>query len=81
LGILDLAVQRGLIDLASAVARLKATNFRYRPEILDALLAAPSLKGQASLMPGQGGTISHEDTVANLTLFSRELLPRLREME
>jgi alkanesulfonate monooxygenase SsuD/methylene tetrahydromethanopterin reductase-like flavin-dependent oxidoreductase (luciferase family) len=32
------------------------------------------------LMMGQGGHISHEDTVANLTLFSREVLPRLREL-
>jgi hypothetical protein len=31
-------------------------------------------------MMGQGGTISHEDTVANLTLFSREVLPRLGEL-
>jgi alkanesulfonate monooxygenase SsuD/methylene tetrahydromethanopterin reductase-like flavin-dependent oxidoreductase (luciferase family) len=32
------------------------------------------------LMMGQGGTISHEDTVANLTLFSKEVLPRLAEL-
>jgi alkanesulfonate monooxygenase SsuD/methylene tetrahydromethanopterin reductase-like flavin-dependent oxidoreductase (luciferase family) len=32
------------------------------------------------LMMGQGGTISHEDTVANLTMFSREVLPRLAEL-
>jgi hypothetical protein len=32
------------------------------------------------LIIGQGGTISHEDTIANLTLFSREVLPRLGEM-
>lgn len=32
------------------------------------------------LMMGQGGTISHEDTVANLTMFSREVLPRLGEL-
>ena len=32
------------------------------------------------LMMGQGGHISHEDTVANLTLFSREVLPRLSEL-
>jgi predicted nucleic acid-binding protein len=38
LGVLDLAARRGLIDLGDAVARLRATNFRYRPEILDALL-------------------------------------------
>lgn len=32
------------------------------------------------LMMGQGGHISHEDTVANLTLFSKEVLPRLKEL-
>ena len=46
LGILDLAARRGLIDLAAAVARLRATNFRYRPEILDALLAAHAANGE-----------------------------------
>ena len=30
------------------------------------------------LMMGQGGHISHEDTVSNLTLFSKEVLPRLQ---
>src|SRR5262245_26607290 len=39
LGVLDLAARRGLIDLAMAIERLKATNFRCRPEIMDALLA------------------------------------------
>jgi predicted nucleic acid-binding protein len=39
LGVLDLAAGRGLIDLASSFERLKATNFRYPPELLDALLA------------------------------------------
>ena len=29
------------------------------------------------LMMGQGGHLSHADTVANLTLFSKEVLPRL----
>ena len=38
LGILDLAAERGLIDLEEAVDRLKQTNFRYRQEIIDALL-------------------------------------------
>jgi alkanesulfonate monooxygenase SsuD/methylene tetrahydromethanopterin reductase-like flavin-dependent oxidoreductase (luciferase family) len=28
----------------------------------------------------QGGVLSHEDTVENLTLFSREVLPRLKEL-
>lgn len=39
LGVLGLAAQRGLVDLAAAFERLKATSFRYRPEIMDALLA------------------------------------------
>jgi predicted nucleic acid-binding protein len=39
LGVLVRAAQRDLIDLGEAFTRLKATNFRYRPEILDALLA------------------------------------------
>ncbi len=38
LGVLNLAARRGLIDLADSFARLKRTNFRYRQEILDALL-------------------------------------------
>lgn len=44
LGILDLAARRGLILLGDALERLKATNFRYRPEILDALLAGHEAK-------------------------------------
>ena len=39
LGVLARAAQRDLINLEAAFLRLKATNFRYRPEILDALLA------------------------------------------
>lgn len=38
LGVLARAASRGLVDLPRAVERLKATNFRYRPELLDALL-------------------------------------------
>jgi predicted nucleic acid-binding protein len=38
LGILDLAARRGLIDLAECFDRLKATNFRYRPQMLEDLL-------------------------------------------
>lgn len=38
LGVLDRAAQRGLVDLADALARLKQTNFRYRQEMMDALL-------------------------------------------
>jgi predicted nucleic acid-binding protein len=39
LGILDLAARRGLIDLAESFDHLKATNFRYRPQMLEDLLA------------------------------------------
>ncbi len=39
LGLLDLAARRRLLKLRDVFARLKATNFRYRPEIMDALLA------------------------------------------
>jgi predicted nucleic acid-binding protein len=39
LGVLDLAARRGLIDIGDAFAKLRATNFRSRPEIMDALLA------------------------------------------
>jgi predicted nucleic acid-binding protein len=38
LGVLSLAARRGLVYLADAFARLKRTNFRYRQEIMDALL-------------------------------------------
>jgi predicted nucleic acid-binding protein len=38
LGVLNLAAERGLIDLADAFDRLKRTNFRYRQELLDVLL-------------------------------------------
>jgi predicted nucleic acid-binding protein len=39
LGVLSLAARRGLVDLADSFARLKRTNFRYRQEIMDELLA------------------------------------------
>ena len=39
LGVLDIAARRGLVDLASAFDRLKATSFYYRQGLLDALLA------------------------------------------
>ena len=39
LGILDLAAKRGPIDLRDAVDRLKRTNFRYRQELINGLMA------------------------------------------
>jgi predicted nucleic acid-binding protein len=47
LGILDLAARRGMIDFASALARLRATNFRRREELLDALLKQHKRGGQS----------------------------------
>ena len=44
LGILDLAAGRGLIRLGDAIARLKKTSFRCRPDVLAALLARHSPK-------------------------------------
>lgn len=46
LGVLDLAARRAFIDLGAAFVRLKATNFRYRPEIMDALLAQHRMREQ-----------------------------------
>jgi len=37
-GLLDLAARRGLIDLADAFARLRATSFRCRAAIYDEIL-------------------------------------------
>jgi predicted nucleic acid-binding protein len=37
-GLLDRAAARGLIALEQTIARLRATNFRVRPELLDALV-------------------------------------------
>jgi predicted nucleic acid-binding protein len=38
LGILRLAAQGGLIDIADTIIKLKRTNFRYRQGMLDDLL-------------------------------------------
>ena len=48
LGILDLAARRGLIDLAEAFGRLKATSFYYRQGLLDVLLAQHAKKDRES---------------------------------
>jgi predicted nucleic acid-binding protein len=39
LGVLALAARHGLLNLADAFDRIKRTNFRYRQDIMDALLA------------------------------------------
>jgi len=39
LGILDLAARRGLIDITETFDRLRTTNFRYLPKMLEDILA------------------------------------------
>jgi predicted nucleic acid-binding protein len=46
LGVFDRAARHGLINLAAAFDRLKATSFRYRSDMLDALLAEHTKRGQ-----------------------------------
>jgi predicted nucleic acid-binding protein len=38
LAVINEAAERGLLDLGEAIARLRQTNFRVRPAILDQLL-------------------------------------------
>ncbi len=45
LGLLSIAANAGLLDLADAFDRIKRTNFRYRQEIMDALLAEGKQSG------------------------------------
>jgi len=47
LGVLQRGARRGLLDLAAAFTRLKATNFHVRQELLDALLAEDRRQGGA----------------------------------
>ena len=44
LGVLDRAAERGLIDLPSAVASLRQTNFRIDPSLLEELLTSDRLR-------------------------------------
>jgi predicted nucleic acid-binding protein len=44
LGVLDRAAERRLVDLTSAVAALRQTNFRIDPSLLDQLLASDRLR-------------------------------------
>ena len=46
LGLLDLAARRGMVDLAPAFVRLRATSFRHRPGLLDAILAQHTQRNQ-----------------------------------
>ena len=48
IGVPDRAAERGLIDLESAVAGLRQTNFRIAPAFLDQLLATDRLRRKES---------------------------------
>jgi predicted nucleic acid-binding protein len=48
LGVLDLAARQGLVDLAAAFDRLKATSFYYRQALLDELMARHANKNRDS---------------------------------
>jgi predicted nucleic acid-binding protein len=39
IGLLDRAARSGLIEIGPVIASLKATNFRYRPQLLDDVVA------------------------------------------
>ena len=47
IGVLDQAARTGLIDIAEALTRLKGTNFRHRPGLLESLLAARQQAGRS----------------------------------
>ena len=49
LGILDRAAEHGLIELAPAITRLRQTNFRVNPSLLDRLLAADARRREKQL--------------------------------
>jgi alkanesulfonate monooxygenase SsuD/methylene tetrahydromethanopterin reductase-like flavin-dependent oxidoreductase (luciferase family) len=63
------------IDAGIAFAGTPDDVFRQMKEFYDHVGGFGHL-----LMMGQGGHISHEDTVDNLTMFSKEVLPRLSEL-
>ena len=47
LGLLTRSAQRGILDLADALARLKRTNFHYRQELFDDLLKKYAESGKS----------------------------------
>jgi hypothetical protein len=56
-----------------------------RPQLADVYDQIKTLSDSVGgfgnlLMFGQGGFLDHKDTIANITLFAKEVLPRLREL-
>jgi len=48
LGVLVRAARRGMVELEATFTRLRGTNFRYSPELLETLLARHSERGSGS---------------------------------
>ena len=48
LGVLDRAAEKELLDLPAVLARLRATNFRVSPALLDRLLADDARRERSS---------------------------------
>ena len=72
-----------LLDARSVRRRFAAGARRIRSFDLDTTVAKHAKNGGGFghlLMFGQGGFLDHKDTVANITLFAQEVLPRLREL-
>ncbi len=42
LGVLDLAAERGLVEISAALGRLTATNFRYPQALVDLYITSLS---------------------------------------
>jgi predicted nucleic acid-binding protein len=51
LGVLDLAAQRGLVNFAQAVNRLRGTTFRIPEALLDSLVEKHAQRGENGLDP------------------------------
>ncbi len=66
-------------DMVDAAIAFSGTPDDVHDQIVEFARAVGGV-GNLILM-GQGGELSHEDTVANLTLFATEVLPRLAELD
>ena len=65
-----------LIDAAIIFCGTPDTVYRQITDFSDAVGGIDNL-----LMMGQAGQMTHEDTVDNLTLFAKEVMPRLRDYQ
>jgi len=66
-------------DMVDAAVAFSGTPDQVYDQIVE-FLAHAGGAGNLMIM-GQGGDLSHEDTTANLTLFAKEVLPRLQELD